>query len=114
MGRLATETANQGVTVKWFRISLIQSDMSVAQPDGQPAVLTPVRAPSSNGKVHYPPGSYRLYARGKDSAFFDAIIGLGTESAGTIPSDWAPLTVDEAKQAFRYIVGREPLESQVF
>ncbi len=97
----------------WFRISLIETNLSVASPDGQSTVSTPARAPSSTGKVHYPTGSYRIYTRSKDPACVDALIGLAAGSAGTIPADWAPLTVDEAKQAFRDILGREPLDGQV-
>lgn len=99
--------------MNWFRIKLIETEMPVAVPEGQPTPMPArIRVPSSVGKVHYPTGSYRIFVRGKDPAAVDAVIGVGNP-VGATPADWQVLTIDEAKEAIREILGRDPLPGQV-
>lgn len=99
----------------WFRIKLVETEMPVAVPEGQPTPTpTRVRVPSSGGKIHYPTGSYRIFVRGKDPAAVDAVIAVSEKPVVVTPTDWQVLTLDEAKEAIREILGHDPLPGQVF
>lgn len=97
--------------MKWFRIKLIETELKVPVPEGTPQPKA--RVPSSAGKVYYPPDSYRIYVKSKSPSATDAVIAIDERSAGAIPSDWLPLTVEQADEAIREILGRDPLPGQV-
>ena len=100
--------------MKWFRIKLVEVELPVPAPEDQPTPMPArVRVPSSFGKVHYPAGSYRVFVDGKNLAAVDAVLAISDSSPVITPADWQPLTLDQAKEAIREILGHDPLPGQV-
>jgi len=98
--------------MKWFRISLIE--LSTIQDGDSSGPTSGIRIPSSNGIEYIPPEAYMLYCDFKNLAALDALIGVVEKENSTFPSDWMPLSVDEAKQVFTEILGTEPTSEQVY
>lgn len=101
--------------MKWFRIKLVEVELPVPTPEGQSAPAPArVRVPSSVGKAHYPAGSYRVFVNGKNPTAVDAVIAVSDSGpVSAVPADWQTLTLDQAKEAIRELLGREPLPGQV-
>lgn len=105
----------------WFRITLIEVELpNSTWPEPPPEVKAPpppppirVRHPSTNGMAYLPPYPFRIHhEQGADPV--DAMIGVTAEPGTTFPTDWIPMTLDEARALFQTFFGFAPTPTQVF